>query len=84
MGIIGWLIIGLVAGALARLLVPGRDPMGWLATILLGLAGALVGGVLADMLFDDESIGLVGAIAGAVLLLLAYNTMTRGRAVGAR
>ena len=84
MGIIGWLIIGLVAGALARLLVPGRDPMGWLATIVLGLAGALVGGVLADMLFDDESIGLVGAVAGAVLLLLAYNTMTRGRAVGAR
>ena len=84
MGIIGWLIIGLVAGALARLLVPGRDPMGWLATILLGLAGALVGGVLADMLFDDESIGLVGAVAGAVLLLLVYNTMTRGRAVGAR
>ena len=84
MGIIGWLIIGLVAGALARLLVPGRDPMGWLATIVLGLVGALVGGLLADMLFDDESIGLVGAVAGAVLVLLAYNTMTRGRAVGAR
>ena len=84
MGIIGWLIIGLVAGALARLLVPGRDPMGWLATILLGLVGAVVGGVLADMLFDDESIGLVGAVAGAVLVLLAYNAMTRGRAVGAR
>jgi uncharacterized membrane protein YeaQ/YmgE (transglycosylase-associated protein family) len=83
-GIIGWLIIGLVAGALARLLVPGRDPMGWLATILLGLVGAVVGGMLADMLFDDESIGLVGAVAGGVLVLLAYNAMTRGRAVGAR
>lgn len=84
MGIIGWLIIGLVAGALARLLVPGRDPMGWLATILLGLVGAVVGGMLADLLFDDESIGLVGAVAGGVLVLLAYNAMSRGRAVGAR
>ncbi len=84
MGIIGWLIIGLVAGALARLLVPGRDPMGWVATILLGLVGAVVGGLLADMLFDDESIGLVGAVLGGVLVLLAYNAMTRGRAVGAR
>jgi uncharacterized membrane protein YeaQ/YmgE (transglycosylase-associated protein family) len=83
-GIIGWLIIGLVAGALARLLVPGRDPMGWVATILLGLVGAVVGGLLADMLFDDESIGLVGAVLGGVLVLLAYNAMTRGRAVGAR
>ena len=84
MGIIGWLIIGLVAGALARLLVPGRDPMGWLATTLLGLVGAVVGGMLADLLFDDESIGWVGAVGGAVLVLLAYNAMTRGRAVGAR
>ena len=77
MGIIGWLIIGLVAGALARLLVPGRDPMGWLATTLPGLVGALVGGLLADMLFDDESIGLFGAVVGAVLVLLAYNATRR-------
>ena len=83
MGIIGWLIIGLVAGALARLLVPGRDPMGWLATIVLGLVGAFVGGMLADLLFDDESIGLFGAVAGAVLVLLAYNAM-RSPSVGAR
>jgi uncharacterized membrane protein YeaQ/YmgE (transglycosylase-associated protein family) len=79
-GIIGWLIIGLAAGALARLLVPGRDPMGWLATTLLGLVGALVGGVLADLLFDDESIGLFGAVIGAVLVLLVYNA-ARGEQV---
>lgn len=79
MGIIGWLILGLVAGALARLLVPGRDPMGLLGTMLLGLAGSLVGGFLADLLFDDEAIGLFGSVVGAVLVLLAYNAWVRGR-----
>jgi uncharacterized membrane protein YeaQ/YmgE (transglycosylase-associated protein family) len=77
--IIGWLVLGLVAGALARLLVPGRDPMGWLGTMLLGLAGSLVGGFLADLLFDDEAIGLFGSVVGAVLVLLAYNAWARGR-----
>lgn len=79
MGIIGWLIIGFLAGGLARLLVPGRDPMGWGGTLLLGLVGAIVGGFLADMLFDDENIGLFGAVAGAVLVLLAFNAMRRER-----
>jgi uncharacterized membrane protein YeaQ/YmgE (transglycosylase-associated protein family) len=77
-GIIGWLILGLVAGALARLLVPGRDPMGWLGTLLLGLAGSMVGGFLADLLFDDEAIGLFGSVVGAVLVLLVYNAWARG------
>jgi len=75
--IIGWLVLGLVAGALARLLVPGRDPMGLLGTMLLGLAGSLVGGFLADLLFDDEAIGLFGSVVGAVLVLLAYNAWAR-------
>ena len=79
MSIIGWLILGLVAGALARLLVPGRDPMGWFGTLLLGLAGSFVGGLLADLIFDDEAIGLVGSVVGAVLVLLAYNAFTRNR-----
>ena len=79
MGIIGWLVLGLVAGALARLLVPGRDPMGLIGTMLLGLAGSLVGGFLADALFDDEAIGLFGSVVGAVLVLLAYNAWVRNR-----
>lgn len=79
MGIIGWLVLGLVAGAIARLLVPGRDPMGLLGTMLLGLAGSLVGGFLADLLFDDEAIGLVGSVVGAILVLLVFNAWTRGR-----
>lgn len=77
MDIIGWIIIGFVAGGLARLLVPGRDPMGLGGTLLLGLGGALVGGFVADVIFDDESIGLFGAVIGGVVLLLAYNAWIR-------
>ena len=47
MGIIGWIIFGLIVGAVAKLLMPGRDPSGWIVTILLGIAGALVGGFRA-------------------------------------
>lgn len=77
MGIIGWIIVGFVAGGLARLLVPGRDSMGWGGTLLLGLVGSIVGGLLADLIFDDEAIGWVGAVAGSVLVLLAYNALGR-------
>jgi uncharacterized membrane protein YeaQ/YmgE (transglycosylase-associated protein family) len=78
-GIIGWLLFGLIAGALARLLVPGRDPMGWIGTIILGLVGSFVGGLLADLIFDDEAIGLFGSVVGAILVLLAYNAWARNR-----
>jgi uncharacterized membrane protein YeaQ/YmgE (transglycosylase-associated protein family) len=78
-GIIGWLIVGLVAGALARLIVPGRDPMGLLATVVLGLAGSLVGGFLADLLFADQSVGLFGSVVGAIIVLFAYNAWFRSQ-----
>jgi uncharacterized membrane protein YeaQ/YmgE (transglycosylase-associated protein family) len=76
-GIIGWLVVGLLAGALARLLVPGRDPMGLLGTVVLGLAGSLVGGFLADVLFDDEAVGLFGSVVGAIIVLFAYRALLR-------
>ena len=79
MGILGWIVLGLVAGALARLLVPGRDPIGFIGTILLGIVGSLVGGFLAELLFDDEAVGLFGSVVGAVLVLLAYNGLMRSR-----
>lgn len=79
MGIVGWLLFGLVAGALARLIVPGRDPMGWVGTILLGLCGSFVGGLLADVIFDDQTVGLFGSVVGAVIVLLAYNALRRNR-----
>jgi uncharacterized membrane protein YeaQ/YmgE (transglycosylase-associated protein family) len=83
MNIIWWLIVGLIAGALARLLVPGRDPMGLLGTLLLGLVGSLVGGFLGDLLAggdDDFSpAGLIGSIIGAVIALLVYRAAVRRR-----
>ena len=79
MSILGWIVLGLVAGALARLLVPGRDPIGCLGTILLGIAGAFVGGFLADVLFDDEAVGFVGATAGSVIVLLIWRAVAGDR-----
>lgn len=73
---IGWIIFGLVVGALARLLVPGRDPMGWFATILLGVAGSFFGGFLARVFLAssqaDEFVpaSFLGSLLGAILLLL--------------
>jgi uncharacterized membrane protein YeaQ/YmgE (transglycosylase-associated protein family) len=73
-GIIGWLVIGLIAGALGRLLLPGRDPLGCLGTIVVGVLGSFVGGALASLLFEGELVlrpsGLVGSVVGAMVLLL--------------
>lgn len=79
MDILIWLIVGLIAGAIARLLVPGRDPMGWLGTLVLGLVGSLVGGFLGNLLFegnaDISAAGIVGSIIGAIIALLVYRAM---------
>jgi len=74
--ILGWLILGLICGVIARLLVPGRDPMGWIATIVLGLAGSVIGGVIAYLLHlgtePYEPGGWILSIIGAVLALLGW------------
>jgi uncharacterized membrane protein YeaQ/YmgE (transglycosylase-associated protein family) len=84
--IIAMLVIGVIAGYLARLLVPGPDPMSVAATIVLGIVGSFVGGFLGYVLFDkdlDEGAlqpsGIVGAIIGAVIVLLIYRSVGRGR-----
>ena len=77
MGLIAFLLLGLVAGLIARFVVPGPDPMGWLGTMLLGVAGALVGGFLFGG--PDDTVGLIGAVVGAVIVLLVYKLVTRGR-----
>ena len=89
--ILGLIIIGLIAGALARLLVPGRDPMGLGATIVLGIVGSFVGGFLADALFRSDGedrgfgpAGILGSIIGAIVVLLVYNAVTRRRGLTAR
>jgi uncharacterized membrane protein YeaQ/YmgE (transglycosylase-associated protein family) len=78
---LGTILIGLIAGALAKLLMPGRDPGGFLVTILLGIAGAIAArfiGLALGLYHADQSAGLVGATIGAILILLIYR-MVKGR-----
>ena len=70
MGLLTMIIVGLIAGALAKLIMPGRDPGGIIVTILLGIAGSLVGGFLFGG--TDGRVGIIGSIVGAMLLLLLY------------
>ena len=80
-GVIGLLItalVGLVIGVIAKLLMPGKDPGGWFVTILLGIAGSWVGGLLMSMLGIAGAVpGLVAAVIGAVLLLALYRLIKR-------
>jgi uncharacterized membrane protein YeaQ/YmgE (transglycosylase-associated protein family) len=71
------LIVGLIAGAIARLLVPGRDPIGLLGTIVLGIVGSFVGGFLENLIFRHtlsvrhvHAAGIIGSIVGAIVVLL--------------
>ena len=91
MGIIAFIILGLLAGAIAKALLPGNDPGGAIVTMLIGIVGALLGGFLAGALFDadplDEFFDLstwLTAIVGSIVLLLIYRLVTgrRGGAVG--
>ncbi len=82
--IIGWAIFGLVAGGLARLLHPGRDPMNWIWTMALGICGALVGGWIGSHVGITTDRGLwswIAAIGGAIVLLALYHLMTARSAV---
>ena len=85
---IGALILGIVAGYLGRFLMPGRDPMGFIATTLLGIAGALVGFLVFTELLgigDNEAFdlgGLIGAVLGVMLLLFLYRMVMERRGHG--
>ena len=83
--LIVWLLAGLIVGFLARVLVPGPDPMGWLGTIVLGIVGSLVGGFLANLLFNGQAIvqpaGWLGSIIGAVIVLLVWRQMEGRRVI---
>ena len=84
MGVIGWIVFGLIVGAIAKLVMPGRDPGGILVTILLGIAGAVVANLIgnaAGWYHNGQGAGLIASTLGAVLLLVIYR-MFRGRAVG--
>jgi uncharacterized membrane protein YeaQ/YmgE (transglycosylase-associated protein family) len=84
MTIIGWIILGLIAGAIAKAILPGRQRGGWIATLILGVVGALVGGFIGGQIFN---IGLedffsiqtwLVAIAGSVLVVFIYGLVRRG------
>ena len=86
MGIIGWIFFGLIAGVIAKLLLPGRDPGGCIITILLGIAGAFAGGFLyriftgREVFFQFDLWSMVVAVLGAVAILIVYRLII-GRGV---
>ncbi|MCT9007057.1 GlsB/YeaQ/YmgE family stress response membrane protein [Streptomyces sp. NPDC002742] len=86
MGIIAWILIGLLAGAIAKLLLPGKDPGGIIITMLIGVAGGLLGGWLGKVIFGVDSIDgffdvstWIAAIAGSLILLVLYRMLTGNR-----
>ncbi len=85
MEFLGFILVGLVVGFLARLVLPGRDPIGILGTVLVGVVGGLLGGFLFGSVFEGGNtrgvdwIDWVGAVLGAVIVLLIYRKLTYGR-----
>jgi uncharacterized membrane protein YeaQ/YmgE (transglycosylase-associated protein family) len=82
-GLLGWILFGLIAGVIAKLIMPGRDPGGMIVTILLGIAGAVLAGFLGQMLGlygQGESAGMIMSIIGAIVLLAIYRVVRGGSA----
>lgn len=81
-GIIGWIVIGGIAGAIAKLLMPGKDPGGCIITVILGVVGALLAGWIGHQIGwynTGESAGFVAAIVGAFIILAIYRLITHRR-----
>ena len=79
-GWLGWIVIGLIAGAIAKFLTPGRDPGGCLVTILIGIAGAVLAGFIGQAVgwyTPGQGAGFLAAILGAVVILLVYRAFAR-------
>jgi len=88
MGIFGWIVLGLLAGAIAKAVLPGDDPGGIIVTMIIGIVGALLGGFLAQLIFDVDSLDnffdwstWLTAIVGAIILLLLYRVFVGRRRV---
>jgi uncharacterized membrane protein YeaQ/YmgE (transglycosylase-associated protein family) len=82
MAILSWIVFGLVIGLIAKLLMPGKDPGGFIITMLLGIAGALVGGFIGRAMGfygPDQSAGWIMSILGAIILLALYRMLVRRR-----
>jgi len=82
MGILGWILFGLIVGAIAKLVMPGRDPGGIIVTILLGIAGALLAGFIGQAIGwygPNDAAGYIAAILGAIILLAIYRMVVSRR-----
>lgn len=80
MGVIGWIVFGLIVGVVGKLLMPGKDPGGFLATVAIGIIGALFGGMFGRMIGmygQDDPVGFVMAVIGAIVFLWLYRVITR-------
>ena len=83
-GLLGWILFGAIVGAIAKLLMPGRDPGGFIVTMLLGIAGAMLGGFLGRALGwygPNDGAGFFMSLLGAILLLWVYRMMVVRRTV---
>lgn len=77
MGLIWMILVGFVIGALARAIMPGKDPAGFIVTTLLGIGGSVVGGLIASVLGLRGGQGLIGSLIGALILLWGYRKLKR-------
>jgi uncharacterized membrane protein YeaQ/YmgE (transglycosylase-associated protein family) len=87
MGILAWIILGLIAGAIAKAIMPGKDPGGFIVTALIGIVGAVIGGFLGNMIFGIGGVSgidirsILISVVGALVLLWIYRMATRRRTV---
>lgn len=87
MGILGWLVLGLIVGAIAKAIMPGNQGGGWIVTIILGIIGAVLGGFLGSLIFNVSLGGFFDiktwllAIVGALLVLFIWGVVTKNRRV---
>lgn len=82
LGVLGWIVFGLIVGIIAKLLMPGPDPGGMILTVLLGVAGALVGGFLGraiGLYGPNDAAGIIMSVLGAIVLLFAYRKLSTAR-----
>jgi uncharacterized membrane protein YeaQ/YmgE (transglycosylase-associated protein family) len=82
LGVLGWIVFGLIVGIIAKLLMPGPDPGGMILTIVLGIAGALVGGFLGravGLYGPNDAAGIFMSVLGAIVLLFAYRKLSTAR-----
>ena len=81
MTVLGWVVFGLIVGIIGKLVMPGKDPGGFLATVAIGIVGALIGGFLGRLIGlygQDDPVGFFMAVLGAVVFLWLYRVVTRG------